>query len=337
VNGKRPDHAQHKAAVSSQDSDARRIDPVCGMSVAPARAKHKWEYGGETYYFCSDRCSQRFQAKPEKYCGNKSDRVRIAEHDGSKNYSRGRVVYTCPMHPEVARSEPGSCPKCGMELEPRQVAAAGEEPSPELKSMTRRFWASLALTIPMLGIAMVEMIPGLSLRRLFSAGMVNGIQLVLATPVVLWGGWPFFERGWQSIVRRSLNMFTLIGLGTGAAYLFSLLSTIVPQILPAAFLTAEGAAPVYFESAAVIVTLVLLGQVLELRARQRTGGAIRALLGLAAKTARILHEDGREEDIPVEEVRPGDKLRVRPGEKVPVDGVVIEGKSNFRPPDTASS
>ncbi len=238
-----------------------------------------------------------------------------------------KTQYTCPMHPEIVRDEPGSCPKCGMDLEPCQVAAE-EEGDPELKAMMVRFWACLGLTIPLLVIAMSDMIPGWSLHRLWSATMVNWLQLALATPVVLWGGWPFFVRGWRSIINRSFNMFTLIGLGTGVAYAFSLVSTIFPKVLPKAFLTSEGVAPVYFESAAVIVTLVLLGQMLELRARRKTGGAIRALLGLAAKTARLVHDDGGEEDIPVEHVQPGDKLRVRPGEKVPVDGQVVEGRSN---------
>jgi Cu+-exporting ATPase len=353
-----------QTAAISNDPAEQQTDPVCGMSVDPAEAKHSCEYEGETYYFCSSHCARRFRDNPEAYRDKEEDRGEAADNAGSGE-NREELVYTCPMHAEVRQNEPGSCPscgmelelaspgppatkteytcpmhpevvqdrpghcpKCGMELEARQTALAEEESSPELKSMMHRFRVSLVLTIPVLGFAMSEMIPGLSPQRLWPAGVVNWIQLVLATPVVLWGGWPFFERGWNSIVHRSLNMFTLIGLGTGAAYLFSLVSTIVPQILPAAFLTAEGTAPVYFESAAVIVTLVLLGQVLELRARQRTGGAIRALLGLAVKTARVVRGDGREENIPVGEVQPGDRLRVRPGEKVPVDGVVVAGSSN---------
>ncbi len=327
MNTKHRDHAKDQTAVASDHFPGQRIDPVCGMSVDPARAKHTCEYEGETYYFCSNHCVQKFQDDPQAYCGKEEDRGETENDVGSRD-NREQAVYTCPMHPEIRRNEAGSCPSCGMELEPRQTAPAKEESSPELKSMARRFRVSLVLTIPVLGIAMFEMIPWLSLQRLLPTGVVNWIQLALATPVVLWCGWPLFERGWQSIVHRSLNMFTLIALGTGAAYLFSLVGTIVPQLLPAAFLTAEGTAPVYFESAAAIVTLVLLGQVLELRARRRTGDAIRALLGLAAKTARIVREDGREEDIPVEEVQPGNRLRVRPGEKVPVDGVVVEGGSN---------
>lgn len=312
----------------SQRPSERVTDPVCGMTVESQGTEHRLEYDGQSYYFCSAQCLHRFQAEPEKYQGQDLGRDMPAGHAGQREHSDQQgSTYTCPMHPEIVQDEPGTCPKCGMELELRQVAAEEEE-SPDLKLMTRRFWVSLVLTVPVLAIAMSDMVPGFSIHGLLPAGVVNWIQLVLASPVVLWGGWPFFERGWRSIINRSLNMFTLIGLGTGAAYAFSLVSTILPQILPKAFLTSEGAAPVYFESAAVIVTLVLLGQVLELRARRQTGSAIRALLGLAAKTARIVRDDGHEEDIPVEAVQPGDKLRVRPGEKVPVDGVVVEGSSN---------
>ncbi len=312
----------------SQRPSGRVTDPVCGMAVESQGTEHRLEYDGQSYYFCSAHCLHRFQAEPEKYHGQNLGRDMPAGHAGQRKHSDQQgSTYSCPMHPEVVQDEPGTCPKCGMELEPRQITAEEEE-SPDLKSMARRFWVSLVLTVPVLVIAMSDMVPGFSIHGLLPAGVVNWIQLVLASPVVLWGGWPFFERGWRSIINRNLNMFTLIGLGTGAAYAFSLVSTILPQILPKAFLTPEGAAPVYFESAAVIVTLVLLGQVLELRARRQTGGAIRALLGLAAKTARIVRDDSHEEDIPVEAVQPGDRLRVRPGEKVPVDGVVVEGRSN---------
>ena len=328
MNDKQTEKLRRGDTPRSQGPSERVIDPVCGMTVEPEKTEHQFEYDGQSYYFCSAHCLRKFQTEPEKYLGQDDGRDEPLEHAGhGGDGDRRGSTYTCPMHPEVVQDEPGTCPKCGMELEPRQVAAEQEE-SPELKSMTRRFWVSLVLTIPVLIIAMSDMIPGLSVHHLLPAFLVNWIQLALATPVVLWCGWPFFERGWQSVVNRSPNMFTLIGLGTGAAYAFSLLSTVLPRILPKAFLTPEGVAPVYFESAAVIVTLVLLGQVLELRARRQTGGAIRALLGLAAKTARIVRDDGREEDIPVEEVQPGDKLRVRPGEKIPVDGVVVEGKSN---------
>jgi len=236
-----------------------------------------------------------------------------------------RVEYTCPMHPEIVRAGPGSCPICGMALEPRTVSAQ-EEDNPELRDMTRRFWISLALTSPLLLIAMSHMLPGMP--RLLPESWQAWIELLLTTPVVLWGGAPFFQRGWTSIVNRSTNMFTLIAMGTGVAYLFSLVATLFPQAFPASFLDMGGRPPVYFEAAAAITTLVLLGQVLELRARSRTGAAIRALLDLSPKMARVLR-DGREEDIPLEQVVPGDRLRVRPGEKVPVDGTVLEGSSGI--------
>jgi Cu+-exporting ATPase len=237
----------------------------------------------------------------------------------------GRTEYTCPMHPQIVRSEPGHCPICGMALEPRTVSAKEEE-NPELRDMSRRFWVSLALTAPLLIMAMTDMLPDTPVRHALPAGWLPWIELLLATPVVLWGGWPFFQRGWASIVNRSMNMFTLIALGTGVAYAFSLVATLVPGIFPKSFREMGGTVPVYFEASAAIVTLVLLGQVLELRARSRTGAAIRALLDLAPKTARRV-SDGREEDIPLESVKVGDRLRVRPGEKVPVDGVVLEGSS----------
>ena len=238
----------------------------------------------------------------------------------------GRVEYTCPMHPEIVRDRPGSCPICGMALEPRTMAAEEEE-NPELVGMTRRFWVSLGLTAPLLLIAMAGMLPGMPLRLLLRSGWLPWIELILATPVVLWGARPFFERGWASVVNRSTNMFTLIAIGTGVAYLFSLVATVVPEMFSASLRDMNGGLPVYFEAAAAIVTLVLLGQVLELRARSRTGAAIRALLNLAPKTARVIR-DGKDEDIPLEQVQPGDSLRVRPGEKVPVDGVVTEGSSS---------
>ena len=236
-----------------------------------------------------------------------------------------RTEYTCPMHPEIVRPGPGFCPICGMALEPRTVTATEEE-NPELRDMTRRFWISLILTVPLLAIAMVDMLPGMPIEHTLPAGWLPWIELLLATPVVLWGGWPFFQRGWASIVNRSTNMFTLIAMGTGVAYLFSLTATIFPGVFPSSFRDMSGNPPVYFEAAAAIVTLVLLGQVLELRARSRTGAAIRALLDLSPKTARILR-DGTEQDIPLDQVKPGDRLRVRPGEKIPVDGVVLEGTS----------
>src|SRR5262249_2120943 len=235
------------------------------------------------------------------------------------------VEYTCPMHPEIVRREPGFCPICGMALEPRTVTV--EEDNRELRDMTRRFWVSLALSAPLLVLAMAEMVVGASVSHFVSGRFFTWLQLALATPVVLWGGWPFFVRGWASLVNRSLNMFTLIAIGVGTAYGYSVVATLFPHIFPHAFRGHGGEPAVYFEAAAIIATLVLLGQVLELRARSRTSSAIKALLGLAPKTAQRLCDDGTEEDIPLEHVRPGDRLRIRPGEKVPVDGMVIKGTS----------
>jgi len=239
-----------------------------------------------------------------------------------------RTEYTCPMHPEIVRAEPGSCPICGMALEPRTVAATAEE-NPELRDMTRRFWISLILTAPLVMIDMYQMAPGLGTEAISHSGWLRWIELALATPVVLWAGWPFFRRFWTSLVNRSPNMFTLIGLGTGAAYLYSLIATVAPQIFPASRPNPRGFPDLYFEAAAAITTLVLLGQVMELRARSRTSAAIRALLDLSPKTARLLGSDGSEKDIALEQVKPGDRLRVRPGEKVPVDGVILEGHSSI--------
>ncbi len=238
-----------------------------------------------------------------------------------------RVEYTCPMHPEVVREEPGACPICGMALEPREISAAEEE-NPELTDMTRRFWVSALLALPVLALAMGEMIPGGLLRGALAHRLIPWVEFVLATPVVLWGGLPFFERGWASIVSRRLNMFTLIALGTGAAYLYSAVAVLVPDIFPASFRGPNGEVAVYFEAAAVITALVLMGQVLEIRARGRTSSALRALLSLAPKTARLVRDDRTEEDVPLERVHPGDRLRVRPGEKVPVDGAIVEGHSS---------
>src|SRR6266567_4765163 len=240
-------------------------------------------------------------------------------------FASSRIEYTCPMHPEIVRPGPGTCPICGMALEPRTVTAV-EPDNPELRDMTRRFWISLALTAPLLGIAMVDMLSGMPVQRALP-GWLPWIELVLSTPVVLWGGWPFFQRGWTSIVNRSTNMFTLIAMGTGVAYLYSLVATLAPAIFPPSFREMSGQPAVYFEAAAAIVTLVLLGQVLELRARSQTGAAIRALLDLAPRTARVLR-DSVEVDVPLDQVKAGDRLRVRPGEKIPVDGVVLEGSSS---------
>src|SRR5258708_3856138 len=237
-----------------------------------------------------------------------------------------RIEYTCPMHPEIVRQGPGNCPICGMALEPRTVTAI-EEDNPELRDMWRRFWVSTILTVPLLAIAMADMLPGMPVQRALPSGALPWLELLLATPVVLWGGWPFFQRGRTSVVNRSSNMFTLIAMGTGVAYVYSLVATLFPAIFPPSFREMSGRPAVYFEAAAAIVTLVLLGQVLELRARGQTGAAIRALLGLAPRTARMLR-DGAEMDVPLDEVKVGDSLRVRPGEKIPVDGVVLEGSSS---------
>ncbi len=309
----------------------RERDVVCGMMVDPAKAAGTSEYNGTTYYFCGKGCKAKFDADPENYLTPASDSRLPAPgsriSDPGSRIPAASTKWTCPMHPEIVRDGPGSCPICGMALEPLTITA--EEPeNEELRDMTRRFWTGVALTIPILAIGMADVIPGRPLERVISSTATTWAQLVLATPVVLWGGWPFFVRGWQSIVNRSLNMFTLIALGVSVAYVYSLVATLAPGLFPPSFRDESGTVGVYFEAAAVIVTLVLLGQVMELRARSHTGAAIRALLGLAPKSARRVREDGREEDVPLEHVHPGDRLRVRPGEKVPVDGVVVEGKSS---------
>ena len=299
-------------------------DPVCGMDVAPATAKEHHEWGGRTWHFCSTRCAEKFRADPERYVDPAAAPVAPRAKPTTE-----AVEYTCPMHPEIVRPGPGSCPICGMALEPRTPVVPTEGDDPELVSMQRRLVVSAAITVPLFALAMGAMIPGDPLGHLLPAHLHNGVELALATPVVLWGAWPFFVRAWQSLVNRHLNMFTLIGLGVGVAYGYSVVATLAPGLFPAAFRGHGGQVAVYFEAAAVIVTLVLVGQVLELRARSRTGAAIRALLGLAPKTARRLRDDGAEEDVPLDAVQPGDRLRVRPGEKVPVDGVVLEGASSL--------
>ncbi len=305
--------------ITMSPPDAEK-DPVCGMSVVPESAAGSFEHAGETYYFCSKGCLAKFQADPERFLRGGP----VGMHDVAARPLPSGTLYTCPMDPEIIQEGPGSCPKCGMALEP-MVPTADDGPNHELIDMTRRFWICLILTLPVFSLAMGEMVP--ALRRLVSPNTSVWIQLALATPVVIWGGWSFFQRGWASIVNRSPNMFTLIALGTGVAYVYSVLATLFPSFIPESFLGHGGAAPVYFEAAAVITTLVLLGQVLELRARSQTSSAIKALLGLAPKQARILRDDGREEDVALDQVRIGDRLRVRPGEKVPVDGVVVEGSS----------
>ncbi|MCK6586505.1 MAG: heavy metal translocating P-type ATPase [Polyangiaceae bacterium] len=297
------------------------------MTVNPEKAKGRFDYEGQTYFFCSARCAEKFRADPPAYVAPQKPAPSGAEkRPQAPKPVTGAGEYTCPMHPEIVQKEPGSCPICGMALEPRTITLADEK-NPELEDMSRRFWISAALTLPVFAMAMSEMVPGLDLRAAIGAPY-RWIQLALSTPVVLWGGYPFFERGASSIVRRKLNMFTLIAIGTGAAYLYSVVATFMPGLFPHSF-RHGGEVEVYFEAAAVITTLVLLGQVLELRARSQTSGAIRGLLGLAPKTARLIREDGEEEDLPLERVKLGDRLRVRPGEKVPVDGIVLEGKSSI--------
>lgn len=309
------------------------IDPVCGMTVNPESAAGSVEHQGTTYYFCSTHCVHKFQKAPGEFL-DAGEPLNGDQHEHDRRDRKAMIenesaTYTCPMHPEVVQAGPGTCPKCGMALEPMQPTAE-EGPDPELISMQHRFWIAALLTLPIFLIAMAGLIPSTSLMKLLheNMGVLNWVQLLLATPVVLWCGWPFFDRAWLSVINRSPNMFTLIAIGVGAAFLYSLAVTIAPGIFPVGFRNASGAIEPYFDSAAVIVVLVLLGQVLELRARSQTGAAIRSLLGLAPKTARVVREDGSEEDIPLGHVHVGDRLRIRPGEKVPVDGSVLDGQSN---------
>jgi len=307
-----------------------RTDPVCLMTVDPQHAAGQYEYKGETYYFCSTHCVHKFREDPERFLAKASapapvQLLRRKEPEVVAPRAHEQIEYTCPMHPEVIRDAPGFCPICGMALEPR--TATLEEDTSELVDMKRRFWISVALSLPLLLLSMSEALPGDPVRTAIGPQFSNWISLVLATPVVLWGGWPFFVRAWYSIVNRSLNMFTLIGLGVTVAYVYSLVATVAPRIFPASFRDHAGNVPVYFEAAAVITTLVLLGQVLELKARSSTSAALRALLGLAPKTARRIAADGTETDVALDQVMKGDVLRVRPGEKIPVDGVVLEGSS----------
>ncbi len=334
-------------------------DPVCGMTVDPAKAAAAIEHEGTRYFFCCQGCATRFRADPAKYlhpqpltprpspaltaqqlqaeyicpmdpevhklgpgtcpkCGMALESATIAA-------PLTRTDFTCPMHPQVNRPEPGLCPLCGMALESRESTV--EEDNPELADMTRRLWISIALAVPLLALMVFDLLPSMPLQHLFPAQAWAWLEFALATPVVFWCGWPFFVRGWQSIRHRSLNMFTLIALGTGTAYLYSVAATFAPQLFPASFRTKHGEVALYYEPAVVIIALVLLGQVMELRARKKTGSALRALLGLAPKTAKRLDSHGGETDIPLDQVQVGDRLRVRPGEKVPVDGVVLEGHS----------
>ena len=307
-------------------------DPVCGMSVNPEKAKATAEHAGKTFYFCSPGCAAKFKAEPAKYSNAQSPTPMHAPAQpiapgGVAPATAARSDYTCPMHPQISRPGPGSCPICGMALEPR-TAGAGEEGDSELVSMTRRFWTSVALAIPVLILGMSDLIPGKPVQHVLSARAIGLLQLLLATPVVLWAGFPFFERGWASLVNRSLNMFTLIALGTGTAYIYSVVAVLFPAIFPESFRDMNGAIPLYFEAAATITALVLLGQVLELRARSHTSSAIRALLKLSPKIARLVRAGSTEIDVPIEHIAPGDSLRVRPGEKIPVDGSVTDGSSS---------
>ena len=296
-------------------------DPVCGMMVDPQKAAGKAEHAGKTYYFCSPRCKERFEKEPEKFLAASGTGGMEHSHTPAPKANTQNVRYTCPMHPEIVQIGPGSCPICGMALEPLDIVA-GEQADPEYDSMRKRLWVSAALSLPVLVLSMA----GDALGFRIEPALKNGIELLLASPVVIWGGWPFFERFWASLVNRSPNMFTLIGLGTGAAYLYSLAATLFPQFFPDSFRGMHGEVSVYFEAAAVITTLVLVGQVLELRARQRTSGAIRELLHLAPQTAHVV-ANGGDRDVPLDQVKRDDLLRVRPGERVPVDGTVRDGAS----------
>jgi P-type Cu+ transporter len=314
-------HHDHRAHAESQ-TVAR--DPVCGMQVDPATSKHRFDHRGESFHFCSAGCRTKFAANPGKYL-TKSEPPAAASH---ADVPKG-AIYTCPMHPEVRQVGPGSCPICGMALEP-EIASLDAEPNPELADMTRRFWIGAVLALPPVVLEMGGHLVGGHLvggHGLIDPTLSNWIQFVFASPVVLWAGWPFLVRGWQSLATRNLNMFTLIAMGTGVAYLYSLVGTITPGSFPDTFRGHDGAVAVYFEAASVITVLVLLGQVLELRAREATSGAIKALLRLAPKTARRVDDDGADHEVEIEALKAGDKLRVRPGEKVPVDGVILEGRS----------
>jgi len=306
-------HGDHGGHVHTAAFDDVR-DPVCGMTVDPATAKHQAAHDGRTFHFCSAGCAEKFRKDPERYAAGAPPPPVEAP---------AGTIYTCPMHPEVRQVGPGSCPICGMALEPELVTAEAQ-PNPELKDMTRRFWVGLALAAPVFVLEMGGHLAGHMIR--LDGRTSAWIQFALATPVVLWCGWPFFERGARSIANRSLNMFTLIAMGVGVAWLYSVVATLAPQAFPAAFRRPDGSTPIYFEAAAVITVLVLLGQVLELRARERTSGAIRALLDLAPKTARRVRADGSDEEVTLDQIAVGDQLRVRPGEKAPVDGELLEGR-----------
>ncbi len=304
--------------VAEPEKYLTATDPVCGMSVDRATAKHFFRHESQGYYFCSAGCKAKFEAEPQNYLGDRP---------APKPMPKG-TQYTCPMHPEIIRDKPGSCPLCGMALEPMGVPTGDEGPNPELVDFTRRFWVSAVLSVPLLIVAMAPML-GLTFQAFVDERTMVWLELALASPVVLWAAFPFFHRGWDSLVNRSPNMWTLISLGVGAAYLYSVVATLFPDIFPHQFRGHGGSVPVYFEAAAVIVALVFLGQVLELRAREKTGSAIRALLDLAPKTARLIGDDGAETDVPLDAVKASDRLRIRPGDAVPVDGIVLEGRSSI--------
>ncbi len=351
-------HVHHHHRDGTEHHQGRYVDPVCGMRTDDATAFQAYQDGDTTRYFCSDHCLARFRDNPEAFTGHGGDEQQGDARSAGTVYTcpmhpeirqpgpgscpkcgmalepaapvaqATRTEYTCPMHPEIVRDRPGTCPKCGMALEPKTIVLEDGEGNPEYEDMRRRFIFGAILTIPLVIIAMRTMVPGGSLLdEFFSPRVLAWVELILGTPVVLWAGWPFYVRAVQSVRNRSLNMFTLIGLGVSVAYVYSLVAVLFPGIFPATMRGPDGSVGVYFEAAAVIVTLILLGQVLELRARSQTGAAIKALLGLAPKTARKINPDGTEEDIALENVRVDDILRVRPGEKVPVDGVVIDGTS----------
>ena len=306
----------HTDSARQDNTDETAIDPVCGMTVQVSTAEHMETHEGVHYYFCREACKTKFTADPEQYLGERKE----------PEPAPPGTLYTCPMDPEIVQEGPGTCPICGMALEPMGLPAVDSGPNPELVDFTRRFWVGIVFTIPILILAMGPM-AGLPLRDWLGHRVTAWLELVLATPVVLWVAKPFFERCWASFVNRAANMWTLIGIGVGAAYLYSIVAVVAPGLFPDAFRDASGSVGVYFEAAATIIVLVLVGQILELRARDRTGDAIRALLDLAPKTALRVNSDGADEEVPLDAVQVGDRLRVRPGDSIPVDGVVVEGRS----------
>ena len=293
-------------------------DPVCGMKVAPATTEFRFEHHKSTFYFCSPRCLESFKKSPSKF---------IEPPKNSEAKPKAGVLYTCPMHPEVVKEGPGECPKCGMALEPVAVTAE-EQTNPELIDMSRRFWVSAVLAVPLLILAMAEHIPGIQLENFVSPKSSIWWQFIIATPITLWGGWPFFQRGWKSIITRQLNMFTLIALGTGAAYAYSVVAMLIPDVFPDSFRGASGSLNVYFEAAVIIIALINFGSALEMKARGKTSEAIKRLIGLQAKLALVVR-DGKEKEIPISDVGLDETIRVRPGECIPVDGVIITGQSNI--------